>query len=204
MKDIQQVIQFIISREEKIIQSISQKSVEDYKYIQREFQRENITRNDEFQSRFKSFYRMNPAHLSNEFYSRFFEILESNRSSEIVDLEGIVRDLYKCKRKKGDNSIQFSFVTKLAHTIKPDVYPIYDSKVVKLFGLGKHYYEYDTDRKIQKYLKKYQIIQDTYDYILNNGVLNSTMRLFDKKFPNSNISKLKKLDFISWSAGKLK
>ena len=49
-----------------------------------------------------------------------------------VDLAGICRALQGCKNRKGRESLQFAFCTKLAGTLNPD-YPTYDANVARVF-----------------------------------------------------------------------
>jgi hypothetical protein len=86
--------------------------------------------------------------------------MEEMRNSPTIDIVQVVDRLYEYPRRKGDNSIQFSFATKMANTIIPS-YPIYDKEVAKAFGFSTNHFK-DKEQRMKRYLAKYQIIQDTY------------------------------------------
>ncbi|EPR65644.1 hypothetical protein ADICYQ_5351 [Cyclobacterium qasimii M12-11B] len=53
------------------------------------------------------------------------------------------------------------------------------------------------------YSARHEVIRETYAYIIENKFFSSIFSDFDKSFPGNELSKLKKLDFIFWSYGKL-
>lgn len=81
--------------------------------------------------------------------------------------------------------------------------PIYDSEVAKTFGFIRPYTP-SFDKKLDIYLNQYEVIKDAYLEILNKHLLPKTNICFDEKFKEYKINEIKKLDFIFWSAGKLK
>jgi len=88
------------------------------------------------------------------------------------------------------------------HTINNDL-PIYDSMIKKVFGFkGPHYYN-NTNERINIYLTQYEAIKETYKQIIENNILNGIVTLFGNKFANFALSKIKTLDFIFWTEGKL-
>ena len=58
-------------------------------------------------------------------------ILESSRGASQVDVDAVVRELYGILNSRGRRALQYSFVTKLAHTANSS-YPIYDALVARL------------------------------------------------------------------------
>ena len=82
-----------------------------------------------FQFTYRSFYRLDNAGLTPEFKSRYFELLQEYRIKPI-DLKDICVDLYEYKTRKGYNSVQFSFATKLANTIDEN-YSINEQNIIK-------------------------------------------------------------------------
>ena len=75
-----------------------------------------------------AFYRLDNAGLTPEFKSKYFMLLEESRNLPEVYLRNLVKELYAIPNLKGQQSLQFSFVTKLANTVNRQ-YPIYDSEV---------------------------------------------------------------------------
>lgn len=102
---------------------------------------------------------MDNAGLSKDIKCYFFYLLEKREAN----LEYILSELYEIPTLKGKNTMQFSFATKLLHTIDNDK-PIFDSRVkstlqIKSKGSGKHS---DKDTKIRSVLR--------YTILSNNGM----------------------------------
>ena len=169
------------------------------KNIKNEFDKDNILNNPEFQSRFKSFYRMNSAGLSNSQKKCFFELLLDKQE----DLKYILSELYKIPRLDGKHSIQFSFATKLLHTIDNDK-PIFDSGVETLTGVKRK--GSDRDTKINSCIEIYNSLGTLYAELKDNDKIRKIISKFRSKFKvdDEKMSDTKVLDFIMWSLGKLR
>lgn len=86
--------------------------------------------NPVFQFVFRSYYRIDNAGLTSDWKVRYFEFLSQKERS----LMAILEDLYHIPTRKKVKSLQFSFVTKLLHTLDSRQ-PIYDAKVADLLDL---------------------------------------------------------------------
>ncbi|WP_439628316.1 hypothetical protein [Gemmata sp.] len=86
--------------------------------------------NPVFQFVFRSYYRIDSAGLTARWKARSFEFLGRREGGLGTILEG----LYQVPTARNVKSLQFSFATKLLHTLDPRQ-PIYDSKVAELLGL---------------------------------------------------------------------
>lgn len=201
MRDIIEIVELVKANESKILNKIDKESIEIYKFLQHEFLKGNITKNCLFQFVYRSFYRLDNAGLTKEFKQEYFNIMEEYRGSDNVNPHEIVMRLYNFERIKGDNSIQFSFTTKLINTVKND-YPIYDAEIAKVFGFSKYNLK-DLEKKINKYLDKHRIIYDTYNKIIKDKLLANTLEKFDEKFYENNLTNIKKIDFVIWACGKI-
>ena len=202
MKNIKEISDWIEANSKEIIKNIEQESVDVYNFLITEFTKSNVTENYLFQFVFRSFYRIDNAGLTSEFKKEYFKILEQNRNEKIFDFKKVLLHLYSIPNRKGQNTLQFSFATKLFNTIN-DTMPIYDSKVAKIFSLTRPY-QSEFVVKLGKYLDQLDIIQKGYEMIIEQNLLPKSTELFNQKFINSNLSKMKILDFIFWSAGKTK
>jgi len=198
------IIDYIEENHQNIIENINIESINVYLFIQKQFELPNIPENHLFQFVYRSFYRLDNAGLTLKFKSAYFELMEKNRNVSAFNFKEIIKELYKYPpiKKNIENTFQFSFVTKMISTIN-DKYPIYDSKVAKVFNFSKPISK-DFDKKFEVYLIQFNKIIDTYNEIFENNLLPLTISEFDKKFPNIDLSMTKKLDFIFWSAGKIK
>jgi len=139
-----------------IVEAVGREAVDVYLFLSDAFARGPVTQNCLFQFVYRSFYRLDNAALTPEFKAEYFECMEDARSGLKVDLAAIVKKLYKLPNLKGQASLQFSFVTKLANTINPN-YPIYDAKVAKCFGFKAPANNKPFDTRLQEYLVFYDL-----------------------------------------------
>jgi hypothetical protein len=202
MNKITEISEWIEKHSTEIIKNIDQESVDVYNFLKKEFNESNVNKNYLFQFVFRSFYRIDNAGLTPEFKKEYFGILEENRNEKQFDFEKVLRRLFLFPNRKGQNTLQFSFATKLFNTID-DKMPIYDSEVAKMFSLSRPY-QTEFEIKLDKYLDQLDIIQKGYEQITEQNLLPKTIELFDREFENNKLSEMKKLDFIFWSAGKIK
>ncbi len=88
----------------------------------------------EFRKVFAQFYRLGGAGLTEAWKDRYFQLLFDFKPGEVDPHARLLRDLYKYPRAKGDQALEFSFVSKLVAT-HDESQPIYDSHVRAFFGL---------------------------------------------------------------------
>lgn len=199
----EKVLSVILGNKERALKKLDAESFHVYNFNNEQFQQtEDINSNHLFQFTYRSFYRLDNAGLTPEFKKRYFELLQEHRI-KAIDLKAICIDLYNHKTRKGLNSVQFSFVTKLANTINPN-FPIYDSEVIKLFNFNQPYYLKDRDEKIDKYLEQYDYIQHVSKELIKNEDIQSIFLEMDSLFGDvcKSIGDIKKLDFLMWGIGK--
>jgi hypothetical protein len=179
--------------------------VDDYLRLFDEFARGPVTQNQTFQSVFRSFYRLDIGGLTPEFKSAYFECMESARRNSIVDLTAIVKELHRIPNRKGQKNLQFSFVTKLAHTINPNYYPIYDAQVAKCFAFRAPYNYKPFDTRLQEYLAFYESVRKFYEEAAVQGRMKELIGLFEGTYSPAacRVPPVKVWDFIFWSAGRL-
>jgi hypothetical protein len=202
MNEIIDITEWIENHSTEIIDNISQESIDVYNFLKTEFKNTTVNENYLFQFVFKSFYRIDSAGLTPEFKKEYFQLLEKNRNEKQLDFEEVLHRLYSFPNRKGQNTLQFSFVTKMFNTIN-DIIPIYDKEVAKMFSISRPY-QSEFETKLNKYLDQLDKIQKAYEQIINQNLLPETIGLFDRVFKDNKLSKIKKLDFIFWSAGKIK
>lgn len=148
-----------------------------------------------FQFVYRSYYRIDNAGLANEWKVRYFELLGQGES----DLKLILEGLYRIPTLRKVQSLQFSFATKLLHTLDCRQ-PIYDSKVAKLLDLplkkGK-----DFAANISTCLTVYENLLALQKQLLSDQGIKRQITAM-KNCYHSQISDEKALDFLLWSAGK--
>jgi hypothetical protein len=202
VRNIDDIVSYIKKYEDVIITGLDYDSIYKYKCLHNAYIRSNDITNDfYFQRDYRSFYIMNRAGLTDEMKNEYFKIMQEKRGQKVIDPSDIVNRLYQFERLKGDKSLQFSFTTKLMHTVNND-YPIYDSKVSKVFHFLRPD-EQDIENKLNHYVEQYNEIKKSYETILSDNLLYSTIKSFNEKFKNNNLPNIKIIDFVFWSCGKV-
>lgn len=202
MNEYKKIIKDIESKRKLIIKNLKYESIETYIFLQSELKKDKeLTKNYLFQFIFRSFYKLDNAGLTDGFKEQFFVYFQKYRSCpDKFDLKSAIVEFSKLKTIQGKESIQFSFFTKMYHSINVKK-PIYDKEVAKVFGFPR-YYVSNVEKRIERLLYQYQIIEGTYERIAKEQELENIITDFDNKF-KSNMPLTMKYDFIFWQAGKL-
>jgi len=189
---------------ETIVRGIGAEAVSVYTFLAREFGKGSVVTNHVFQFLYRSFYRLDNAGLTPQFKSRYFVLLDECRDSPSIALEHLTRELYEHANLKGQQSLQFSFVTKLANTANRE-YPIYDAEIARVFGFRTPYNYKPFENRLSEYMTFYEGLRKLYGGILRDNKLAKARALFHKIYRTSPqvVPEVKVLDFIFWSAGKL-
>ncbi len=193
-----ELVKEIASKKGKILSRIDEESIAVYLFLKKEYEKGNIGDNKIFQFMFKSFYGMNNAGLGDKLKARYFKLLEREED----DLGTILSELHKIETSRKVKSVQFSFATKLLHTIN-DKLPIFDTEVSKAIHCGIT--GNDKDKKIASAMRIYKVMQEElYPHLLDNKQIKRIITEFKNKFKNTGeMSEAKILDFILWQLGKM-
>lgn len=171
--------------------------IDRYFYITSVFAKnEPISSNEEFKETYKTFYVMRTAGLSQQHFDKYFELLDSR----VNNLETILNELYEIKTLKQLNSLQFSFATKLLHTLDNSL-PIYDNQVKKTLGLPDVYNIQDSPyKKTKKLLAYYANLKMIYRQLLAEARIKKLIDDIKKYFgwTANQINDVKILDFVLW------
>ncbi|MFH0830068.1 MAG: hypothetical protein V1887_02825 [Candidatus Aenigmatarchaeota archaeon] len=172
----------LLENEKKIIDYLRRRDeLKDYVWIMKQFGAD-VPDKEFFEKRFKRFYVIR--FPSKAVVRELFEFLYNKES----DLRTILEGLYRI-----DKNVQFSFATKIKHTVEPDK-PIWDSQIRRAFGLK-------TPNGINDACEKYNELERKFQELLNDdrikGMLDRTRAslIIDK----NDINDVKLLDFILWS-----
>lgn len=189
----------LINNRENIFKRIEsrRKDLQKYFFIKKEYKKDRIENHLQFQKKYKKFYAMYSAGLTEEFFKIYFSILDKKEKS----LKKILLELYDIPRRNGSKAIQFSFATKLLHTINNNL-PIYDKFVGKFFGLSVR--GRTKEDRIKSCLQNYSQLKKYYEGLVGSSY--SDIVLFRQKFKchENLISDVKILDFMIWAKGQLK
>lgn len=184
-------------------------SIDVYMFLRKGFELGRVTDNRVFQFVYRSFYRMDNAGLLPSFHDEYFRLMDDLRGARNLDLKALVKDLYRpefnCPRRRGNPlqrpSLQFSFVTKLAHTVNSE-YPIYDSEIAGAFDFSPSY-NGGYEPRLERTLWFYESLQRLYKELIGGAILREAASRFrDRYSATDEIPETKIIDFIFWSAAK--
>ena len=151
---------------------------------------------NEYIHNYKTFYAMNAAHIKKEynekFYNEYFSILCLGKK---IPLDELIDRL-----QKEAHSIQFSFATKLLHTLDHNL-PIFD-KYIEAFFLFP-----DRQGKKTICLDIYDFLKDEYQRINDCGLLSDAINAFKEEIEKIDllpkITNEKIIDFYIWQFSKM-
>lgn len=160
-----------------------------YKYIMENFNNTDISIDAELQKKFTGFYKVR---RNKEFLDMYYKYMESNKYNENITFEDTLKYIYSQV-----NRIEPSFSSKLVATINPNM-PIWDSIVLDNLNLKAPQSYKSDDYRIEKIIRIYNQIVEYYEKALHDNRIEKLILMFDHMYPDANISKHKKLDFILW------
>lgn len=159
-----------------------------YNNIMNKFNSVDVSNDADFQRSYKDFYRLRG---TNGFFREYYKLMENNKG-KYIKYEDVLRHLYAVGGR-----IEASFSSKLVATINPNM-PILDSFVMKNLGLTTPEYTKTKESRIKETIENYNMIVAWYNRNLESQYGQEMIKLFNNKFPNSNITDVKKIDFILW------
>jgi hypothetical protein len=124
--------------------------------------------------------------------------MEINLNQKAIDNISIALSKYSYimdRLSQTDVSLEASFSSKLMATINPDK-PVWDEFVLKNLGIIKPP-TYSKNR-IEKTVDVYKRIEHFYDEFLQTMECQELVAKFDMHFPNTKITKTKKVDLLLW------
>lgn len=203
MNTLQEFAGYIDTHRDQVLENLDSESVDVYVFLSKRFGERDVSKDQVFQFVFRSFYRLDSAGLTDAFKTEYFKTLEDLRATDAVKLKDLADQFHRIPTLRGKNTLQFSFSTKLAHTISV-AYPIYDTEVAHAFGFTKPA-SGDYQARLNELLDFYDWLKGAYETILKDRLMIQTIQAFRNKFSAQapDLDDVKVLDFIFWSAGKL-
>ena len=144
----------------------------------------DVSQDREFQRLFNGYYRMRQR--SARYYRSFYLYLEEHKLDTSLTYEQVLTYLFQ-----ETGCILASFSSKLLATVRPEM-PVWDKYVLSNLGLKAPYYSCKS--RFQKVLDTYERICDWYQ----TPEAQCKVAVFDANFPNTNITSVKKIDFVLW------
>ncbi|MFZ0942698.1 MAG: hypothetical protein WB930_10540 [Syntrophobacteraceae bacterium] len=187
----------IINHLDEILQSIPPSHINNYDDLNGELEQDrNVVTNPEWQKRYKSFYRLRG--LSSNFCQEYFKVLQMNLAN-MTSLEHVVNHLYNIPRNvTGARSVQFSFASKLIHTVDPHS-PIYDLFVREFYCFSEPSRVVPVHERIPVLLKFHKKLISEYRHVLKDDVLTEAIQQFRKCFSPKTFTDEKIIDSLIWA-----
>ncbi|MDP2668486.1 MAG: hypothetical protein Q8P07_01480 [bacterium] len=193
-----EISQEIYERQNDILSNIDIESIDVYLWLRNEFKKGNILENTVFQFVFRSYYLLDSAGLGEKVKKRYFELLADKQT----DLEKVLVELYQIETLRKRKTIQFSFATKLLHTIDNNN-PIFDSKVARV--IHRNVSGTTRDARVASCIEIYTYMKRLYPDLIKEERIKKVIEKFRTKFnvTSDKMPDIKILDFLIWSLGKL-
>jgi len=158
MIDKDKIIKEIEEKQKSILSNLNSENMAVYIFLKNEYAKGKILDNFVFQFVFRTYYRLDNAGLSDGIKRRFFELLDQKQ----INLETILSELYEIPTLKGKKTIQFSFATKLLHTINSNkpIFALEISRVTNIRPTGSG------EAKIHSCIERYDFLEKRL-FILN-------------------------------------
>ena len=164
-------------------------SLDKYDYIKENVYKCDVSKDEAFQKKFNSFYRVRrDAKWRRKFYSYF----EKNKKNTNLSFEIILKDLLL-----ETGNLEASFSSKLLSTINPNM-PIWDQYVLKNLGLKVK--GQTKDERLVSIIKTYEEITRIENDMLNKADIKKAVKELQEEFKEYHLSDIKALDYILWNS----
>lgn len=151
-----------------------------YSSIMTRFAKGSIAEDATFQRAYRGYWAMNGARLSTAFLDRYFRLMDERRGDTAVEIEEVVNDLWSVPtHRNGRKSVQFSFASKLVHTVDPTK-PIFDSLVCRFYFLPDP--SGSADARLAELVTSYRFLQHEHRRVVDGGLLEPGIRSFRDRF----------------------
>jgi hypothetical protein len=159
-----------------------------YEWIMKRFRMVDVEHDALFQRRFNGFYRVR---RGEEFRLALFEFLEKNKNEKVTFEQAVMYFVQHFGR------LEASFASKAVATINPNL-PVWDSQVLANLNLEASKPYQPMHKRVPTTLRIYDRIRQWYDSFLETETAAEMLSDFDKRFPDKDLTNLKKVDLILW------
>jgi len=159
-----------------------------YCYLLDELHKTDVSVNSRYQHEYSNFYGMLRFPTA-AFRKVYFDYMESAKDIKLTQINGIIKHIYE---KTG--RMELSFASKMLHTINPEM-PIWDSRIQYHLGLKAR------PLTLAKVTDYYNNLDKMYYEYFGTPNAEEIITVFDRQFPNTNYSLVKKVDTCIWSLG---
>jgi len=171
-----------------------------YLELKRQHQQLNVATDLSFQLLYRDYWRMNVASLGDDYYGRYFARLQSLKDEEIVDIDATLRDLAVISDRAGRSSLQFSFATKLLHTVDPRA-PVYDTSTASFYFFVPPVADKSVVVRLDELVDFYRFMREEYARVVQHGLLDVAIRQLRDRFRvGAELPDERAVDLLIWSS----
>lgn len=165
-----------------------QSGIKKYQYLRQQLFVTDVSTNQDFQRMFNGFFRM--GRRTQAYYNDYYCYLQQHKMTGISFADALTYLYLKHGR------LEMSFVSKMVALVEP-TFPIWDSVVTKgHFGITAPYA--NAKDRLHKGIEKYENYCRCYDTYMQSTSAKEKIAEFERLFPRTDISDVKKLDFMLW------
>lgn len=165
-----------------------QSGIKKYQYLRQQLFATDVSINQDFQRTFNGFFRM--GRRTQAYYNDYYCYLQQHKKMGISFADALTYLYSKHGR------LEMSFVSKMVALVEP-TFPIWDSVVTKgHFGIIAP--NANVKNRLQKGIEKYEQYRYCYDTYMQSDEAIKKIAEFDTLFPKTDITDVKKLDFMLW------
>jgi hypothetical protein len=182
-----------------IVDSIRPSDIGEYAWLRSNRRHANT---GEYQRRYRKYWIMNRAFLSAEYFLAYFEFL-ATAPARNTPFGNLPVEIYtEASKSNGVLSCQFSFASKLLHTLSTRR-PVYDSRVAWFYFFTDPGASADVDTRTAALEGFYEFLEYEYARVLARGLLARSIALFRRKLGANAYTDEKIIDTLIWAfAGK--
>jgi hypothetical protein len=175
--------QFINENIAKVLDTVDRKrDIDPYLKMAEMFNAGRVSDNHEYKTIYRKYWQLNAARLSDHYCNHYFQVMEDHRHQGQIDIEDVVKLLYEVpSNSKGRKTIQFSFATKLLHTID-NTRPVYDSLVGDFYFFPQIKPSWKYAKKLSAYTRAYDFLLREHKRVLDKGLLSESIQKFRERF----------------------
>ncbi len=158
------------------------RDIDPYLKMSEMFNLGRISDNDEYKTIYRKYWQLNAARLSDDYCNHYFQVMEDCRQQASINIEDVVKALYEVpSNSQGRKTIQFSFATKLLHTID-NTRPLYDSLVGHFYFFPQLKPSWKYSKKLTACTRAYDFLVREYKRILDEDLLSESIRKCRERF----------------------
>ena len=160
-----------------------------------------------FQTLFNGYYKVRRNEAWRKKYYEVFSDYAVGKKKDKVSFGNILDDLKQLKTKKGSESCEASFASKMLATLDP-AKPVLDNNVLTALGLDRRFSkevsnERDPKEKFKNAKALYAELEAAYTELLKGDSAKAYIKIYDEKVTSEtkNMADAKKIDLLLWSLG---